>query len=104
MAAFLRRQGIDSHRILLEDRSVNTLENLRFSLDRIQEVHPPDGLDAAPSVVVVTNGFHVLRSKMLARRLGMRPTALAAETPPSFVVKGYVRESLALVKSFLLDR
>lgn len=103
MAAFLRRQGIDSHRILLEDRSVNTLENLRFSLDRIQEAHP-DGLDAAPAVVVVTNGFHVLRSKMLARRLGMQPTALAAKTPPSFVVKGYLRESMALVKSFLLDR
>lgn len=103
MAAFLVRQGIESHRILLEDRSVNTLENLRFSLERIQEVHP-DALEGAPSVVVVTNGFHVLRSKMLARRLGMHPTALAAETPPTFVVKGYVRESLALVKSFLLDR
>ena len=36
MRRYLEKSGIDSRRIFLEDRSVNTKENLQFSMEKIQ--------------------------------------------------------------------
>jgi uncharacterized SAM-binding protein YcdF (DUF218 family) len=43
------------------------------------------------------------RSKLLARRLGLKPYGLPAEIPPSIVFKSYVREYFATIKSILVD-
>ena len=57
-------------------------------------------------VLVVSNGFHLTRTRMLAERFGYgEVSTLAAPTThiPSRI-QMYIREPLALVKSFLLDR
>lgn len=53
--------GIDPARLILEDQSTDTSENLRFSREYI-----PEGA----SIGLVTNNFHIFRALALARSLG----------------------------------
>ena len=54
--------GIDENRIILEEKSTDTEENLRYSLEYIK--------DPTASVGIVTNGFHELRALSIAKREG----------------------------------
>lgn len=100
MKRYLSNKGIDENRIIREDQSTSTFENLRFSLTKIQEIDP----NANPEIIIVSNDFHLFRAKMLARRLGVKPYGLPAKTPPTSMLKSYLREYFAVLKSFLLDR
>ena len=102
MADYLEERGVEEDQILLEDRSHNTAQNLRYSRALLEEA----GEDLSGGVIVVSNGFHLTRARMLAQRAGFdQVSTLAAPTShlPSRL-QMYIREPLALVKSFLLDR
>ena len=102
MADYLEERGVEEDQILLEDRSHNTAQNLRYSRALLEEA----GEDLSGGVIVVSNGFHLTRAQMLAQRAGFdQVSTLAAPTShlPSRL-QMYIREPLALVKSFLLDR
>lgn len=103
MAEVLMDSGIPGDQILQEDRSSNTMENLVFTRDLLME----EGIDVRETdILVVSNGFHLTRARMLAERFGYGSVStLAAPTThlPSRI-QMYIREPLALVKSFLLDR
>lgn len=89
----LMRQGIDETRILMEDRSTSTYENIAFSKKLL-----PEGLHKG---LVVTNTFHLFRAKMIASDNGLKLGGLPANTPAQAVVKSYAREYLALTKYYL---
>ena len=102
MADYLEERGVEEDQILLEDRSHNTAQNLRYSRALLEEA----GEDLSGGVIVVSNGFHLTRARMLAQRAGFdQVSTLAAPTShlPSRL-QMYIWEPLALVKSFLLDR
>lgn len=103
MADYLEEHGVDSDQILLEDQSSNTKENLIYSRELLEE----HGIVVLrDEVLVVSNGFHLTRAQMLAERYGYKSvSALAAPTThiPSRI-QMYIREPLALVKSFFLDK
>ena len=103
MADYLEEHGVDSSQILLENESSNTKENLIYSKELLAE----QGVDAEEEgVLVVSNGFHLTRSRMLAERFGYGSVSTLA-APTSHIpsrIQMYIREPLALVKSFLLDR
>ena len=103
MADYLMDGGVPEDQILLEDRSHNTKENLLYS----KELLAAEGIQVEHAdVLVVSNGFHLTRTRMLAERFGYgEVSTLAAPTThiPSRI-QMYIREPLALVKSFLLDR
>lgn len=94
-------RGVSPEQILMEDRSSNTLQNLRYSRQLLER----EGYDLSDGVLVVSNGFHLTRARMLAQREGYGEISTLA-APASHVpsrLKMYVREPLALVKSFFLD-
>lgn len=102
MADFFIQNGVEKDNILLEDQSHNTSQNLRYSMALLEE----EGVDCSGGVLVVSNGFHLTRARMLAQREGFENiSTLAAPTShlPSRLHM-YIREPIALVKSFLLDR
>ena len=103
MADVLIQGGVAEEQIRLEDQSSNTMENLVFS----RELLAREGLEVEETdVLVVSNGFHLTRARMLAGRFGYGEiSTLAAPSShlPSRLYM-YIREPLALVKSFLLDR
>ena len=104
MQEVLLRAGIPAEQILLEDQSHNTFQNITNSVRLMNEA----GIDIGEGVLVVSNGFHLTRARMLWDRVtgeGEHLSTLAA--PSSHLpsrLRMYVREPLALVKSFLLDR
>jgi uncharacterized SAM-binding protein YcdF (DUF218 family) len=90
----LLKQGISQSRIILEDRSTNTEENLRFSKKLIPAT--------AKRGIIVTNSFHVYRSLSIAKDNGLNLAGLAAKTPKSAIIKSYSREYLAITKYYLI--
>jgi len=102
MRDYLTARGIDPARIWLEDRSHNTKENLVNTAALLAE----KGMDPAEThLLVVSNGFHLCRVRMLSARFGLDISTLAA--PSSHVpakIYSYLREVAALVKSFVFDR
>ena len=66
----LAARGIDPDRILLEDRSRSTEENLRFTAEIIRQ----QGLN--PRVAIASDNFHQLRASVWARRCGLEAESL----------------------------
>lgn len=104
MADYLVEKGYPEELILLEEQSLNTNENLRYSVEVLAEA----GYDVTENVIVVSNGFHLARVRMLWNRLSGGQSNLSTLAAPSSHqpsrIKMYLREPLALVKSFLFDR
>lgn len=86
-------QGIDDRRIIIEDRSTSTYENMIYSKKLI-----PNGLETG---LIVTNDFHLYRAGLLAKQAGLHITGLPAKTPTVALVKSYVREYLAISKTYV---
>lgn len=102
MADYLAEHGVARENIILEDKSHNTHQNLTYSARRLAEA----GVDIKDGVVIVSNGFHLSRVRMLAGRAGYENVSTLA-APSSHTptrLKMYIREPIALVKSFVLDR
>ena len=104
MADYLIEQGVPEERILLEDQSHNTNQNLRLTAQLLTEL----GYDTTDEMIVVSNGFHLTRVRMLWGRVWGGHYNLSTLAAPSSHVpsrlKMYLREPLALVKSFVFDR
>lgn len=104
MRDYLVDKGIAPERILVEDQSHNTWQNMIYSAKLMEE----RDLDIERGVLIVSNGFHLTRARMLWDRVtgaGEDVSTLAA--PSSHVpsrIWMYIREPLALVKSFVFDR
>ena len=97
MAQYLENAGIDRGRIVQEDVSVNTLENLKFSGKLIEDADTPVG--------IVSNNFHVYRSVLLARRSGyQRVCGIAAPCKSVLLYHYLVREAFALAREMLHKR
>lgn len=103
MCDYLTDHGVDGNQILLEDQSHNTWENIRFT----QALLVQEGIDTS-QVLVVSNGFHLTRVRMLWDRAWEGDYTLSTLAAPSSHIpsrlKMYIREPLALVKSYFFDR
>ena len=104
MHDYLTAHGVPGERILLEDQSHSTWENLNYSCALLAE----RGYDTTQDMVVVSNGFHLTRVRMLWGRVwggddNLSTLAALSSHEPSRI-KMYIREPLALVKSFMVDR
>lgn len=93
MYDWLTERGIDGERLIREDRSTSTWENMTCSKALIPE-------DAANITIgIVTNNFHVYRGVMLAECSGYdKACGIAAESHSLLQLHFLVREGIALAK------
>ena len=92
MADYLTAHGIDSARIVQEDQSRTTRENLENSFAILRA----RGYDPANGVGIVTSEYHLYRAKRMVRALGAEPVGIAAETTlPTMRVNYFIREAFA---------
>lgn len=90
MKNYLTDKGIDEKRIIMEEKSRSTEENLKYSLSYIKDVNEKVG--------IVTNNFHVYRSVKLAKRAGYKDVVgIAAGADPVLLLNYLVREFFAVV-------
>lgn len=74
MQALLLEEGIARDKILLENKSQITIENMRFAANVL-------GGAKGRRVLVVTSDYHVRRSVLTAMRAGFKAKGYAAELP-----------------------
>ncbi|WP_410200413.1 YdcF family protein [Peribacillus frigoritolerans] len=86
-------QGIEEARIVMEDKSTTTHENIVFSKEPIP--------DTAASGLIVSNDFHIYRAVEIAKKEGLDMKGLPAKTPKVSLLKSYTREYLAVTKYYL---
>lgn len=89
-------QGIDASRILVEDRSTTTVENLKNSLAVIKQ----NGLNS--DLAIVTDEYHEFRAGKIAENLGAKSYAVCAQTPWYIFSACYARELLALTNFLII--
>ncbi|MFE5792758.1 YdcF family protein [Streptomyces sp. NPDC056503] len=90
MAAYLVERGFPEDRVLREDRSRSTEENLLFSKELMDAERPGAGC------VIVTNDFHALRAALLARKAGVDGQVVGSPTAAYFWPSATIREFAAV--------
>ena len=91
MELYLLSHGAEQYEIFPEKKSANTYENMLFS-KRITDNEKPDA-----KICFVTTNYHVLRSGLIARKVGLDAEGLASDTKWYFWPNGLAREVFAVI-------
>lgn len=99
MEKYLLEKGVDPKKIIKEENSTSTNENMRFTKEILDTIFEDDY-----SVVVVTNNFHTYRGVEIAKMEGFesvyrKPAGLRWYN----MAPCYLRESLAVLKMWVMD-
>ena len=95
MAAYLIDNGIDSTRILLENTSQTTAENIENSKKLMKESYNGVG--------IVTNNFHMFRALRIAQAQGLRNVSgISADSNTLYIPNNVLRECGGILKNWLL--
>ena len=92
---YLFAQGIPSDRILTEDRSINTYENMKNSMELIKTKTTL----SEPKLAFSTTSYHVFRSGVLAEQQGIHAEGIGSKTKSYFYINAFVREFIATLYS-----
>ncbi len=92
--ALAARGGDPVDRIYREDRSANTEENLGNSQAIMDRLRP------GATCVIVTSNYHVFRTAMIARRIGIRGQVTGARTAGYYWPSATLREFGAVFLSY----
>lgn len=95
MYDYLVERGIDSTRIIMEDQSHNTNQNINFSSSFLDK--------EKNSVGIVSNNFHIFRAVQIAKKCGYKEVyGIAAPSEPFLQANNMLREFLGVMKDFLV--
>lgn len=99
MRIYLEAKGIAPERIIKEDRSTSSEENLSYSFDIIRS----RGGDPETDAVLVTSEYHIYRAQLIAHSMGVNITGVPAETTHITVkVNYFIREAFGVFKETVL--
>lgn len=97
MYDWLTARGVPREQIILEERATNTEENIRYSLELLEE------RDVAGNIAVVSSDYHLCRAAMY---LGGDMVPVAARMPLRYLpltVNYYVREAFGLAAAMVFQ-
>ena len=86
MAAYAEEHGVPKSDIIIEDRSMTTNQNIKFS----HQLMAPNS-----TLCIVTNSYHVYRALVLAKRQGLKCIGYGAKTKWYFTLNAFIREFIA---------
>ena len=86
----LEETDIPSEKIILEDKSTTTYENLLFSKEHGER------LVENPKFLFVTNNYHVYRTGAYAKKIGLNGDGLGCQTARYYIPSAFIREFIAL--------
>lgn len=94
MKRYLMQQGVPESRIIKEDRSADTFENMKYSREKLEEAGKsiPD-----TKVGFSTTNYHVFRSGLYAKRVKLQAEGIGADTKWYFWPNASVRELVGLM-------
>ncbi len=92
----LLERGIKPDRILLENRSVNTEQNLFYAQKVLLENNLP-----SKEVLLLTDDYHLYRALLIAKQNGLTAWGISVSTPPLVFPALFARELFAVTKYFV---
>lgn len=98
MYQYLVDRKIEPKRIIKEEESHSTYENLTYSFKLIEE----DYGNNKAKIAVVSNRFHILRAKMQAEDIGKKVAGIGARSYPFLIINYYFREFFAVLKEVIV--
>ena len=96
MKEYLIENGINEERLLLEDASTSTYENIAYSIKLIPE--------SVEGVTIITSDYHLARAREIVRKFDLKTDAVTAKTPKVVKRKMENRERLALLKILIIRK
>ena len=91
MYNWLVENGVSASRLRLEERATTTEENIRYSLELIE--------DEITTVSIISSEYHLLRAELIAEDLGITMQGYAAETANKlYFCNMFLREIFAIWK------
>lgn len=90
MAAYAVDKGVDTEKIVMEQKSVSTQENLRFSRELMNKQNP--------QIIIVTTAYHVFRALILAKQQGIRCVGFGSKTKWYFTLNAFIREFVGYLR------
>ncbi|MBQ7646615.1 MAG: YdcF family protein [Clostridia bacterium] len=97
MKKYLTEHGIPEERVIEEDKSTDTFENMKYSKEKIADV-------TNAKIAFSTTGYHVFRSGIFARRVKMRAVGIGSKTKWYFWPNAAVREFVGLLTKHRLKQ
>lgn len=95
MAEYLMENGIDENRIILEDQSKNTVQNIQNSKALMEESYNGVG--------IITNNFHMFRAVQIAKTQGLEGVCgIAADSNPVYLPNNVLRECCGILKDWVM--
>lgn len=98
MKAWLLKKGIPESRIIVENRSHSTEENLLFSNNIIKSITTTDY-----SAAFCTTNFHAFRAGIIARNVGLHAEAITYNTVWYYWYNAAIREIAALIVESIMQ-
>lgn len=101
MSDYLSKNGIDENKVVLEEESTSTFENFKFSLAKLES----EGfvVDDKTNFAIVTNDFHIFRSKYILSKLGYDSVGIPAKTPGVVKLDYFFREFFAVINTIVFN-
>ncbi|EUJ31992.1 hypothetical protein MFLO_07377 [Listeria floridensis FSL S10-1187] len=91
MRKYLIEKGIPENYIIMEDQSVNTLQNMQFSKAKM------DAIMERYNSIFTTNNFHLFRASLYARKAGLKSQGIGSKTAFYYMPSALFREFIAIV-------
>lgn len=96
MQNLLYERGILKDRLILEDRSTSTDENIKFSVEIMQSI------GAENRVAIATSDYHQKRAALICRRYGLKSSVISSKTKPTLLPTFLLREIFATAKEHMI--
>lgn len=97
MKKYLVDRGVPENHLVLEDRSSNTKENLKFTAEVLKK-------HKWTRLYLVTHDYHMYRALNYARKAGISASAAPVHSKVLFIPYHKTRECLALIKLKIFKR
>ena len=97
MKDYLLVNGVPEEKIISEDKATSTYENFKFSKEIIKSLFPDEC-----SVLFVTSDFHIFRSGLAAKAVGLKVAGIGCQSPYYIIPNYYMREALAIFRYALV--
>ena len=96
MKRYLVRKGISEDRIIVEDKSTSTFENIKNAFEIT------DAMGMSRDVTIATSEYHIYRASLIARSQGAgKVTSAPSFTDLNLVPAYWVREWLGISHFFV---
>ncbi len=86
---YLLEEGINPEQIIVEDQSTSTIENMKFSKKKIDEINEQG------NIAFATTNYHVFRSGVIANSQGIDCEGIGSKTKWYFYTNALIREFIA---------